>query len=95
MDYNCSGIIWFDEDAWVGREFIFPPSRWKLVQKLAEAEQVSTEEDFLEIGLMSESKGVFIASNIEDSSQDAVVKFRMQYDFLFSLLLPFPFLLIN
>lgn len=82
MGYYLSGITWFDEDVWIGREFILLQSKWKLAQKLAEVEQVSTEQDVRELALMSESRSVFIASNIESSGQEAVVKFRMQCGFL-------------
>lgn len=82
MDGNHSGVTWFDEDRWIGSEVTFGephPSRWRLNRKLAESEDCATESDVKECMMASEARGVFVCSSINDPTQEAVVKIRMQY----------------
>ncbi|KAL1979309.1 hypothetical protein VTN96DRAFT_6229 [Rasamsonia emersonii] len=81
MDGNHSGVTWFDEDRWIGSEVTFGephPSRWRLNRKLAESEDCATESDVKECMMASEARGVFVCSSIDDPTQEAVVKIRMQ-----------------
>jgi hypothetical protein len=84
MGYIRSGITWFDEDVWIERELTFLQQGWKLVRKISETEHLATEEEAQEIHMASESRSVFVVSNVDDQTQEAVVKIRMQYGSLSS-----------
>lgn len=77
-----SGITWFDDNVFIGSEIVFPgnSSRWTLKRKIIEHEYCDTEEDAKNMGLISEGRAVFVASNIDGSFQEeAIIKIRMQY----------------
>ncbi|PKX92350.1 uncharacterized protein P174DRAFT_421420 [Aspergillus novofumigatus IBT 16806] len=80
MDNTRSGITWFDEDKWIACLMSTDPqpSTWIIDRKLAENEDLATEADVKKCMMPSEAGSIFVCSNIDAPSQEAVVKARMQ-----------------
>lgn len=75
-----SGITWLKEADWIGTELAFDeaPSKWKIINKLSETEDICSESVVKAWGDGSEVRAVFACANVEDPAQEAVVKIRMQ-----------------
>lgn len=87
-----SGITWFEEEDWIGREIVFDSpiiSRWKVTEKIKESGDCESEIDVKEWNAESSCRGVFVCLSLNHPGKEAVVKIRMQYVLLASLpLLP-------
>lgn len=77
-----SGITWFEEEDWIGRDIVFNSpvvSRWKVTKKITESRDCAPESDVKLIHAESSCRGVFVCSSIDHPGKEAVVKIRMQY----------------
>ena len=76
-----SNIIWFDDDDWLGLELSFPGgTRWDITTKIRECEDLYSQQDHEEGGIVSEARAVFAASKVAGQAPPtAVLKIHMQY----------------
>ncbi|KAH8811426.1 hypothetical protein F5884DRAFT_782070 [Xylogone sp. PMI_703] len=80
-----SGIIWFDDERFIGSEITFQQphlSSWKLERKIIEHEDLEVEE-FASPGC-SEARAVFICKS-RDGSKEAIMRIRMQIPYTSTL----------
>ncbi|GCB21176.1 hypothetical protein AAWM_04061 [Aspergillus awamori] len=75
-----SNIIWFDDGDWLGLELSFPGgTRWKVTTKIRECEDLYSQKDHEEGGIVSEARAVFVASKVAGQAPPtAVLKIHMQ-----------------
>ncbi|KAH8804583.1 hypothetical protein F5884DRAFT_859207 [Xylogone sp. PMI_703] len=73
-----SGVVWFEDEKFLGSEISFPDSTWRLETKLSEHEYYEGERS-AKIGLGSEARAVFLCSKLTGSGpEQAIIKIRMQ-----------------
>ncbi|RFU29386.1 hypothetical protein B7463_g6961, partial [Scytalidium lignicola] len=75
-----SGIIWFDDEKYIGSEITFQQphhSSWKLEQKIIEHEYCYDGED-IKAGLIPEARAVFTCRSLDGSSKEAIMKIKKQ-----------------
>lgn len=81
MPTQYSGITWFDDDTWMGRgiKFQMPhPSKWKITDKISEREIPCFEWESEQMGMDMEAHGVFVCINVNNPSEKAIMKIRLQ-----------------
>ncbi|KAJ6013728.1 hypothetical protein N7540_008319 [Penicillium herquei] len=71
---------WLNNDEYLGTEVTFPSnSVWKIDSKITEHEYRETEIDCNELGVRSETRGVFSCSKVTGHGPPtAIIKFRLQ-----------------
>lgn len=78
-----SGITWFDVVEFIGSQVTFRDSVRRLDRKVSENELYEAEQDAQMPGGGSEARAVFFCSRLDTpDGEEAVIKIRMQYDYL-------------
>lgn len=79
------------DTAWFGTQWLEqiihfdnPSSSWKIIKKLQENESRFSQDEYMSSGLYSESCCIFVCEDVRASTQ-AIMKVRMQYDYLYPI----------